>query len=120
MTIRLFGHYLSSSLLLLMAAEGAVVWAAVYAGLLLPYLGLPQVVPTWYGPPLPVAIILTFFVLTSLDLAGLSDIRQRYRRAELFLRLTLAFGLAYLLIAVLGYFVPLLRLSRQSYLLSLT
>ena len=120
MTIRLFGHYLSSSLLLLMAAEGAVVWTAVYAGLFLPYLGLPQIVPTWYGPPLPVAIILAFFVLTSLDLAGLSDIRQRYRRAELFLRLTLAFGLAYLLIAVLGYFVPLLRLSRQAYVLSLT
>ncbi|HMH50443.1 MAG TPA: TIGR03013 family XrtA/PEP-CTERM system glycosyltransferase [Candidatus Acidoferrum sp.] len=119
MTIRLFGHYLPSSLLLLMVAEGSVVWASVCAGVLLPYLGLPEVVPTRDGSPFPVAAILTFFVLTSMDLAGLSDVRRSYRRAELFLRLTLAFGLAYLLIAVLGYFLPLLRLSRQSYLLSL-
>lgn len=118
--IRLFGHYVPASLLLLMAAEGAVVWAALYAGMLLPYVGLPEVLPTWGSSSIPAAMALTLLVLTSMDLAGLSDVRRRYRRAELFLRLGLAFGVAYLLVAMLGYLLPAFRLGRQSYLLSLT
>jgi sugar transferase (PEP-CTERM system associated) len=116
---RIFGHYVPSSRLLLMVAEGSVAWAAVYVGLLLPYVGLSEVVPTWNVSSVPAAAALTVFVLASMDLAGLSDVRRRYRRAELFLRLALAFTVAYLLIAMLGYLLSPFRLNRQAYLLSL-
>jgi sugar transferase (PEP-CTERM system associated) len=116
---RLFGHYIPASMLLLIGAEGAIVWASVYAGALLPYMGLPTIMPTWEVSAIPAAALLTFCVLVSMDLAGLSDVRRHYPGGELFLRLGVAFGLAYLLVAVFGYLLPSFRLSRQSYLLSM-
>ena len=118
--VRLFGHYVPGSRLLLMSAEVSIAFAAVYAGLLLPYLGLPPVVPSWDVSPFPAAAALTLGLLTSMDLAGLSETRRQYRRAEMFVRLGFAFAVAYVLVAMLGYLLPMFRLSRQAYLLSLT
>ena len=119
--IRLFGHYVPAPLVVLMLAEGAAVFASVYAGVVLPYIALPLVTPvSWTRSALPTATLLALLVVISIDLAGLSDARRRFRRAEVLLRLLAAFALAYLIIAVLGYLVPSLRLARQAYLLSFT
>ena len=117
--IRLFGHYIPKSLLVLILADASIVWGSVYAGRLLPYAALPEVVPTWHGPTVSAAAALTFFVLVSMEFAGLWDVHQRYRRGEHFLRLGMAFGLAYVLVAVVGYLLPIFRLSRPAFLLSM-
>jgi sugar transferase (PEP-CTERM system associated) len=116
---RLFGHYIPKSLLVLLLAEASIVWGSVYAGRLLPYAALPEVVPTWHGLTVSAAAALTFFVLVSMEFAGLWDVQRRYDRGEHFLRLTLAFGLAYVLVAVVGYLLPIFRLSRMAFLLSM-
>jgi len=116
---RLFGHYIPKSLLVLILAEASIVWGSVYAGRLLPYAALPEVVPTWHGLTVSAAAALTFFVLVSMEFAGLSDVQRRYDRGEHFLRLTMAFGLAYVLVAVVGYLLPIFRLSRMAFLLSM-
>ena len=117
--IRLFGHYIPKSLLLLILADAVIVCGSVFAGRLLPYVALPEVVPTWTGPTLSAAAILTFFVLLSMEFAGLWDVHGRYKQGEHFLRLGLAFGLAYVLVAVLGYLLPIFRLSRLAFVLSM-
>jgi len=117
--IRLFGHYIPKSLLVLMVVEAAIVWGSVYVGSLLPYAALPEVVPTFDGLTLSAAAILTFFVLVSMEFAGLWDVHRRYRQGEHFLRLAMAFGLAYLLVAVVGYLLPIFRLSRLAFVLSM-
>ena len=116
---RLFGHYIPKSLLVLILADAAIVWGSVYAGRLLPYAALPEVVPTWGGAAVSAAAALTFFVLISMEFAGLWDVRRRYDRGEHFLRLAMAFGLAYVLIAVVGYLFPIFRMSRMAFLLSM-
>src|SRR5437867_1694392 len=117
--IRLFGHYIPKSLFVLVLADAAIVWGSVYVGRLLPYAALPEVVPTWHGLTVSAAAALTFFVLVSMEFAGLWDVQRRYDRGEHFLRLTLAFGLAYVLVAVVGYLLPIFRLSRMAFLLSM-
>jgi sugar transferase (PEP-CTERM system associated) len=116
---RLFGHYIPKSLLVLILAEASIVWGSVYAGRLLPYAALPEVVPTWGGATVSAAAVLTFFVLISMEFAGLWDVHRRYDRGEHFLRLAMAFALAYLLVAVVGYLLPIFRLSRMAFLLSM-
>src|SRR5712692_6452486 len=110
--IRIFSHYVPRSLLVLLLADASIVWGSVYAGRLLPYAALPAVAPTWHGLTVPAAAGLTFFVLVSMEFAGLWDVHRRYRRGEHFLRLGMAFGLAYMLVAVVGYLLPIFRLSR--------
>ena len=117
---RLFGHYIPKSLLLLVLIEASFIWASVYAGRLLPYVALPEVVPTWEGASPAAVAILTFFVLLSMEFAGLWDVHRRYHQGEHFLRLAMAFGLAYVLVAVVGYLLPIFRLSRQAFFLSMT
>jgi len=112
---RLFGHYIPKSLLVLILADASIVWGSVYVGRLLPYAALPEVVPTWHGLTVSAAAALTFFVLVSMEFAGLWDVHLRYRRGEHFLRLGMAFGLAYVLVAVVGYLVPIFRLSRLAF-----
>src|SRR5438128_10872747 len=113
---RLFGHYIPKSLLVLLLAEASIVWGSVYAGRLLPYPALPEVVPTWHGLTVSAAVVLTFFVLLSMEFAGLWDVQRRYYRGEHFLRLAIAFGLAYVLVAVVCYLLPIFRLSRMAFL----
>ena len=116
--IRVFGHYVPGNLLLLIAAEAAIVWASVQIGPLLPYLGLAAVFPTAGTSALPVALTLTLLVVVSLDVTGLLDVHRQHRRGEILLRTAAAFMLAYLILAMIGYLVPTLRLNRLSYLLS--
>jgi sugar transferase (PEP-CTERM system associated) len=113
---RIFGHYVSSTLLLLVTAEAALVFGSVFLGLGLPVLGIPEVQPAW-GSAVPAAAILVALVLAMNHLAGLYDLRQDYGRRELLLRQGLACTLAYLLIAMVGYLLSL-GLSRKAYVLS--
>jgi sugar transferase (PEP-CTERM system associated) len=114
---RIFRHYVPKRLIGLVAAESVIVAASVYAGRLLPALGLPEIVPTWNIRP-PAAFVLTLLALQMLHMAGLYDSRERYGRPELLLRVFLALGGAYLGSAMLGFFVHMVALGRLALVLS--
>src|SRR5688572_7378369 len=54
---RIFGHYVPSPLLLLIAVEATVVFGSVFVGLALPVIGIPAFRPAW-GDAVPAAGIL--------------------------------------------------------------
>lgn len=114
---RLFHHYVPSRLLLLGAAEAAIVFASVYAGLFLPLVGMPVVVPARVPIAVP-ALVMSGLVFLAAYMAGLYDSSKRYGRRELLLRLALVFLGAYLAVAILGYLVSPWFLGRKAYLLS--
>jgi sugar transferase (PEP-CTERM system associated) len=116
---RIFGHYVPAPLLALALGEGAIVFGSVFIGLAFPLVGIPAVQPAW-GDATFAAATLTVLVLAMAHVAGLYDMRQDYGRRELALRLGTAFALAYLLIAVCGYWSPAAALGRKAYLLSFT
>jgi sugar transferase (PEP-CTERM system associated) len=107
----MFRHYVPVRLLLRVSADAVVAFGSVYAGLALPFLGLPEVSPSW-GWTLPAATVLTLASLMMLHLTGLYDLQERYGRRELFLRLFLGFAGAYLAMATLGFFIHALALGR--------
>src|SRR5207245_4320012 len=114
---RVFGHYVPARLLTLAAGEALIVFGSVFLGLALPLVGFHVIRPAW-GDGLAPSIVLTTLVLSMAHIAALYDTRQDYGRAELLLRLTIAFVAAYLVIAVLGYLVLHLTLARKAFLLS--
>jgi len=114
---RVFRHYVSYHLLALLAMEGWIVFASIFAGLQLVHLGLPPIKPG-LGAALPKALTLSLFVLMMFYIAQLYDARRFYGRRELFLRLVLAFAGAYALMAVGGVLAPGLYLGRKAYALS--
>ena len=114
---RIFGHYVPSPLLLLIAVEATAVFGSVFIGLALPVIGISAVRPAW-GHAVAAAGILAVLVLAMLHVAALYDTRHVYGRGELFLRLTTALVGAYLTMAMLGFLVPPLTLSRKAFLLS--
>jgi len=114
---RVFRHYVPPSFLMLVGAEGVIVFGSVYVGLTLPLLGMTEILPA-RGQAAPMALALSLLVLVMGHIAGLYDMRQRYGRSELSLRLGVAFLGAYLVTAVLGYFATVWFLGRKAYLLS--
>jgi sugar transferase (PEP-CTERM system associated) len=114
---RVFGHYVPARLLALAAGEAAIVFGSVFLGLALPLVGFHVIRPAW-GAGFAPSIVLTALVLSTAHIAALYDTRQNYGRAELLLRLTIAFVAAYLVIAILGYLVLHLTLARKAFLLS--
>src|SRR5947199_3926432 len=108
--IRVFSHYIPKSLLVLILVDASIVWGSVYAGRLLPYAALPEVLPTWHGLNFSAAAALTFFVLVSMAFAGLWGVHKRYREGAHFLRVGMALGLAYALVRAVGYLLPIFRL----------
>ena len=115
---RVFGHYVPAPVVALAAGEAGVVFGSVFSGLALPMIGLQAIRPAWDGALAPTAV-LTTLVVVMIHITGLYDTRQIYGRSELLLRLSIAFVVAYLLIAVLGYLVQPLTLARKAFLLSL-
>ena len=115
--LRIFRHYVSYELLVLLALEWGVVFASIFAGLQLEHLGLDPIQPG-PGAAVPKALTLSFLVVMMLHLCQLYNMRGVYERQELLLRLLLAFAGAYLLMAVFGYLGAPLRLGRRTYALS--
>jgi sugar transferase (PEP-CTERM system associated) len=116
--LRLFGHYVPAPVVALAAGEAGFVFGSVFVGLALPLLGFQAIRPAWDGAFAPAAV-LSVLVVVMIHITGLYDTRQIYGRSELLLRLSIAFVVAYLLIAVLGYLVQALTLARRAFLLSL-
>ena len=114
---RVFGHYVAARLLALAGGEAAIVFGSVFLGLALPLVGFHVIRPAW-GDGFAPSMVLTTLVLSMAHIAALYDTRQDYGRAELLLRLTIAFVAAYLVIAMLGYFILHLTLARKAFLLS--
>ena len=114
---RVFGHYVAARLLALAGGEAAIVFGSVFLGLALPLVGFHVIRPAW-GDGFAPSIVLTALVLSMAHIAALYDTRQNYGRAELLLRLAIAFVAAYLVIAILGYLVLHLTLARKAFLLS--
>ena len=114
---RIFRHYVPYHLLALLAMEGWIVFASIFAGLQLDRLGFTPIQPG-PGSALPKALVLSLLVPTMLYICQLYDPRRAYGRRELFLRLLMAFAGAYALMAVVGYLTSALRLGRGTYVLS--
>jgi sugar transferase (PEP-CTERM system associated) len=114
---RVFGHYVPSPLLVLIAIEGAIVFGSVFLGVTLPLVGIPGFRPAW-GDAVVAAITLTLLVLTTCHVAALYDLKQVFGPRELLLRLGIAFAVAYLAIAMLGYLVQPLALTRKAFAVS--
>lgn len=108
--LRIFRHYISSRVTVLVGIEGGVVSLSLAAGSVL--------APGNSGPSVPQAVVCSLWVLLALHLAQLYDADRFYGRKELLLRLALAFAGAYLLMAALGYLIAPLRLPRITYALS--
>lgn len=114
---RVFGHYVPGRVLVLASGEATITFASVFVGPALPMVGIAAIRSTW-GDAIPTAAVLATLVLAMAHVAGLYDTRQAYGRRELLLRLAMAFAGAYLLIAVLGYLLSPLMLTRKAFLLS--
>ncbi len=116
---RLFRHYVSYPFLALLTLEGWIISALILVAVELDRLGLDSIQPG-PGPAVAKAIVLSLLVQMMLYLCECYDLRRVrvYGRRELFLRLFLAFGGAYLLMAAIGYLGPTLSLSRRAYALS--
>src|SRR3989442_10840483 len=114
---RVFGHYVPARLLTLAAGEAVIDFGSVFLGLALPLVGFHVIRPAW-GDGLAPSIVLTTLVLSMAHIAALYDTRQDYGRAELLLRLTIAFVAANLVMAMLGYLVLHLTRARKAFLLS--
>ena len=116
--LRVFGHYVPAPVVALAAGEAGLVFGSVFIGLALPLVGVQAIRPA-SGDAFAPAAVLTTLVVVMVHIIGLYDTRQIYGRSELLLRLSIAFVVAYLLIAVLGYMVLPLTLARKAFLLSL-
>ena len=114
---RVFGHYVPAQLLALTAIEASIVFGSVFLGLALPLVGFHAIRPAW-GDAFAPAAILAALVLVTAHIAGLYDTRHIHGRRELLLRLAMAFAAAYLVIAMLGYFLWPLTIGRKAFLLS--
>ena len=114
---RIFGHYVSSSVLALIMTQAVVTFGSVFVGLALPLLGLPSVRPAWRSA-IPAAVVLTWTLVATAHVAGFYDIRQAYGKRELFLRFGVAAISAYVILAILGYLIPPLALGRLAFVLS--
>jgi len=112
--LRIFGHFFPYRLLALWAMEGGIIFASIFAALQVDRLGL-EPIQEGPGSALLKALALALFVVALLHLCQLHDLRRFYGRRELFLRLFLALGGAYLLIAAAGYLIPALRVRRIAY-----
>src|SRR3989442_14594314 len=109
--LRIFGHFFPYRLLALWAMEGGTIFASIFAAQQVDRLGLEPI----QEAALLKALALALFVVGLLHLCQLHDLRRFYGRRELFLRLFLALGGAYLLIAAAGYLIPALRVRRLAY-----
>jgi sugar transferase (PEP-CTERM system associated) len=114
---RVFGHYVPSSVLLLIAVQTAVVFGSVFIGLALPLIGLTALRPAW-GSPVPAAVILALILVGATHVAGIYDLRQAHGKRELIIRLATASLAAYIALAMLGYLFQTLTLSRKAFALS--
>jgi len=106
--LRLFRHYVPSTLLVLIAADAAVIVAAV---------GLSTQVSGWIGQggPWPKTAILAGILLLMLYFADLYDVRLQLGRRELAARLVLALSGGAIMIAAVGFAVPPLRFGRFAF-----
>lgn len=52
-----FGHYVASRLLVLVAAETSIAFGSVFIGLALPVVGIPAVRPAWGCALTPAAML---------------------------------------------------------------
>ncbi|GIX49609.1 MAG: glycosyl transferase [Candidatus Tectimicrobiota bacterium] len=116
--MRICKHYIPWKLLVLVVAEGAILFASVYAGAALGYLGGPEL---WLGfePIYPKALLLTLVSWLTFYVANLYDLRLYRRKRELLLTLVACFAVIAGVVAALSFLVPPLRLSRTAYLVSL-
>jgi sugar transferase (PEP-CTERM system associated) len=114
---RLFGHYIPFSLIVLALAEASVAFASVFVGRWFPVVGLAEIRPAW-GSAIPAGVALSLLLLGTAHVAGLHTFRLPHGRRELLVRLTAAFGAAYLLLAMFGYLLPALALGRKAFLVS--
>jgi sugar transferase (PEP-CTERM system associated) len=114
---RIFGHYVSSSVLVLILTQAVITFGSVFVGLALPLVGLPAVRPAW-GSAFPAAVLLAWTLVATAHVAGFYDIRQGYGKRELFLRLGVASISAYVALAILGYVIQSLALGRMAFAMS--
>jgi sugar transferase (PEP-CTERM system associated) len=114
---RVSGHYVPARVVALAMTEGAIGFGSVFLGLGLPLIGFHAIRPAWDDAFAP-AVVLGALIPAVAHIAALYDTRQVLGRYELLLRLTTAFVAAYLLMAMLGYFLPGLMLARKAFLLS--
>ena len=112
MLIRLFNQNLRMPLLLLAAAEAAVLWLSVIVAQSAPmqWLGVADngAPRTWQGGS--VALVL----LTALLAVGLYQFNQRFNRKEILARMIVAFGGGWLVLAAVYFAVPEISLSRSA------
>ena len=101
-----------------MCADGTIIFASVYAGLLVRLFGFPSL---WLGsdPIYPKVLVLVFVAITISYIGNLYDPSCYARKKELIARSILAFLSTALIVAAVSFFFPPLRLSRKAYVLSL-
>jgi len=97
-------------LLILLAAEGLVLFSSIYVATSL-RIGADAMVASVPGPQAPRAIAVTLVILLSLYSMGLYHFHQRVYFHEVFVRVVVALALGTLGLMSIYYFVPSLRIS---------
>ncbi len=117
--MRIFRHYIPWKLFFLVVVEAMILFGSVYAGQAIQWIGFS---PIWLGiePIYPKALTFLLIALISLYVGKLYDLSLHLRKRELLLRVGYCFVVISILVAFIGFLIPLFRLSRGAYIFSLT
>jgi sugar transferase (PEP-CTERM system associated) len=115
MSVRIFGHYVSLPLMLLMLAEAVIHVGAVYLAGTLRFLDLHFQIPSAFGTPgwlLPRALLFSFVMLTVMTAFGLyGSALHKYDR-EYHVRFLASFPAGAFVMVIIFYVVPASFLGR--------
>jgi sugar transferase (PEP-CTERM system associated) len=114
--IRLFRHYLPMPLLLLLIAEMLIFFSSMYAGIALRFLSTDIGHVESVGPIFPKAIVFSFVMLAIMTAFGLHQ-RDVKREGEwgFLVRFLVSFGIGLVVMLLVFYAVPDLRLGRGAF-----
>jgi sugar transferase (PEP-CTERM system associated) len=118
-TVRIFGHYVPGSVLLLALFEALILIASVYAGAYIRFAGEAHEIALSIGPLFPRALATAIFLLLSMSALGLYQTRYRSGPVGLILRISMSFIFGLIGLVVLFYIAPYFYLGRGALAISL-
>lgn len=118
MVVRIFKHFVPAQILWLAAADAAILFASLYAGIAVRFLGFDPETFETVLPVYPKALVFTAVMLTTHTAMGLymRDIARGNR--EYYARFLVSFALGTVAMTLIFYTVPVLFLGRGAFALT--
>lgn len=108
---RIFNHYVPTSYLALLVAEGLIFLSSIYVGVMLRFSTLDPSIDS-LGPLWPRAIAFLVVLISTMTAMGMYDRHFRNNMNDMLLRIVMAFVLGFMLISLLFYIIPELIIGR--------